>query len=254
MAAAAPRLAWRALRVPKRGNTEAEYEDAWAADAAAGRFAVADGASEASYAGLWARLLAEAFVAAPKPWDGLDWLAEPRRRWSAEVDGRQLAWYAEMKREQGAYATLLGLAVRPPAPDRPGRWRALAVGDSCLVRVRPGHRPRAFPLGKSADFGNRPRLLGSRPGRDPAAELGRGSCLPGDRLFLMTDALAQWFLAACEQDRRPWDELGRLLTRTSPDADFAAWVERRRDAGLHNDDVTLLAVGPVPQSPDTPEE
>jgi hypothetical protein len=241
--------AWTVRHAPKRGHSAAEYEDAWAASPEVGRFAVADGASEASYSGLWARLLAEAFVAARRPWDGFDWLAEPRRRWSTEVDGLELSWYAEMKREQGAFATLLGLAVRPPRRGEPGRWRALAVGDSCLIRMRPGGHPRAFPLTRSEDFGNQPRLLASRPGKGPEPVLERGVCRAGDRLFLMTDALAQWFLLRCERDGTPWEELERLLAE--PNDAFAPWIEDRRDRdGLRNDDVTLLAVGPIPSSPE----
>jgi hypothetical protein len=245
-------LPWRAFRTPKRGHSEAEYEDAWAANPRAGRFAVADGASETSYAGLWANLLAETFVAARRPWDGLDWLDGPRRRWSTAVDGRQLAWYAEMKRAQGAFATLLGVGVRLSTQYRPGRWQALAVGDSCLVRVRNGAPARVFPLGKSTDFGNQPSLLSSRPVpgvSQPAPILSRGICRPGDRLFLMTDALAQWFLLGCESNRRPWDDLERLLAEPEPDRAFTAWVDERRDSNdLRNDDVTLLSVGPIPET------
>jgi hypothetical protein len=245
MTAPAPQP-WRVLHLPKRGHRPDEYEDAWAADAGAGRFAVADGASESSYAGLWARLLVQAFVAERRPWDGPDWLAGPRRRWSAEVDRLALSWYAEMKREQGAHATLLGLALRPPAAGAEGRWRALAVGDSCLVRVRDGERPRSFPLRRSTEFDNAPRLLGSRPGAAPVFDVSRGSCRVGDRLFLMTDALAQWFLLRCEQDGRPWDELAALPAGTGHESAFAAWIEERRDqGGLRNDDVTLLTVGPI---------
>ena len=80
-------LRWRALRAPKHGHTDAEYEDAWAAYPEAGRFAVADGASESSSAGLWARLLTEEFVAARRPWDLADWLDAARGRWSTEVTG-----------------------------------------------------------------------------------------------------------------------------------------------------------------------
>src|SRR4051794_29142331 len=91
---------WRALRLPKRGHTPEEYEDAFAADPALGRFAVADGASESSFAGQWARLLAEGFVApGARPWRGADWLTAPRRRWAAEVLPLPLPWYAEAKRE-----------------------------------------------------------------------------------------------------------------------------------------------------------
>src|SRR3954471_6828632 len=95
---------WRALRLPKRGHTPEEYEDAFAADPAAGRFAVADGASESAFAGEWARLLAEPYVAASGP--GTGWLEGARDRWVAALAGRELPWYLEEKFEQGAYATL----------------------------------------------------------------------------------------------------------------------------------------------------
>ena len=50
--------------VVRRGHRPEEYEDAFASDDAAGRYAVADGDTESCFAGLWARLLAEGFVRA----------------------------------------------------------------------------------------------------------------------------------------------------------------------------------------------
>jgi hypothetical protein len=68
----------------------------------------------------------------------------------------------------------------------------------------------------------------------------------------MTDALAQWFLLCCEKRRRPWEELGHLLSE--PDDTFAAWIEECRDGeDLRNDDVTLLVVGPIPEPLKFPE-
>jgi hypothetical protein len=238
-----PPLRWRALRQPKRGHTDEEYEDAWAVDPASGRFAVADGASESAYAALWARLLTEGFVAAPRQADLSDWLNGARSRWSADVVGLKLPWYGDMKRQEGAFATLLGLSVRLPAPNRPGAWRADAIGDSCLLRVRRDRNLRAFPLKKSADFGNEPRLIGSRDCLPPTPERTSGSLLPGDRLYLMTDALAQWFLHAHECGEKPWDAAALVLSAARPEEAFAQWIEKlRRHGGLRNDDVTLLAV------------
>ncbi len=235
---------WNVYCLPKRGNTEDEYEDAWAADPARGRFAVADGASETLFAGRWAQLLTEAFLGAEHPWDVAEWLSGPRRQWAAEVMGLELPWYAEMKREQGAFATLLGVGVRRPSPDRPGRWRAVAVGDSCLIRVRKGGGLSSFPMQKSTDFGNQPHLIGSRGGV-LKVEQGAGSLQPGDRLLLMTDALAQWFLHAHEAGGRPAEDVALLLSAAEPDDAFAAWIEEMRGRDdLRNDDVTLIIVEP----------
>lgn len=249
-----PSLRWHAFHTHKRGNAPDEYEDAFAGDAAKRRFAVADGASESSFAATWAKLLADGFVAAKRrPWRDLAWLAPQRQRWAAEVDPRPLPWFAEEKRELGSYATLLGIAFGS-APASGGRqppgtavWRALAVGDSCLFRLRAGKLEKSFPLARSSDFGNQPALLGSRGRADDTPPQGirraRGKGRPGDRLLLTTDALAEWLLRRNENKQRPADDIDRLLAESAPQDSFAGWVEERRNRqGLRNDDVTLVVI------------
>lgn len=241
-----PLLRWQAFHVAKAGNAAADWEDAFAADTARGRFAVADGASEASFAALWARLLTEGFVSARgKPWRDLGWLTPLRQRWAREVDAVPLPWYAEAKRDAGAFATFLGLIFRPARTDQPPFWRALAIGDSCLFRTRRGRVLKSFPLSRSDAFGSQPHLLRSRGGCGVERECERtlGLWRSGDRFLLMTDALAQWFLRLTEADRKPCDEIAALLTESDPQAAFPGWVEeRRRLEALRNDDVTLLSV------------
>src|SRR4051794_1385943 len=106
-----PSLGWRHFGLPRRGHSADEYEDACAGDARAGRFAVADGATESSFAASWARLLVEEFVRTPAPWSS--WLPALRQRWAAELQDQPLPWYAEAKAEEGAYATLLGVWLDP---------------------------------------------------------------------------------------------------------------------------------------------
>jgi serine/threonine protein phosphatase PrpC len=244
-----PSLRWIAFHAHKRGNAPGEYEDAFAGEAVTARFAVADGASESSFAATWAQLLVEGFLSAEgMPWRQLEWLTPWRARWSAEVDGQPLPWYAEEKREQGAYATLLGVVFRTSkTPEEPAVWRALAVGDSCLFRLRAGKLRQSFPLTRAADFGNRPDLLGSRgrPDDTPrqAIQYARGKCRPGDRFLLMTDALAEWMLRRGEEEQRPADDIERLLAEPHPHHAFAGWVEERRERQkLRNDDVTLVII------------
>jgi hypothetical protein len=242
MASADPPLRWSVLQLAKHGNADAEYEDAWAVDAAAGRFPVADGASETSFAARWAQLLTEGFIAAARPAALSDWLADQRRLWLDEVNGLELPWYAEIKREQGAFATFLGLGVRAPTAKRRGGWRAAAVGDSCLMQVRDGRCIHSFPVQKSAEFGNQPRLISSR-GADAKPDLGRGTLEAGDRLLLMTDALAQWFLQTHEVGGDPWEAVALVLADEKPQSAFADWIAWLRDRDdLRNDDVTLLAI------------
>jgi len=228
-------LTWRAFCLPKKDHTPAEYEDAFAGAPKAGRFAIADGASESAFAGSWAQILVEAFVGTPGPWSA--WLDQARERWRSKVQERDLPWYAENKFQEGAFAALLAIAITG------GRWTAAAVGDCCLFQVRHDRLVRAFPLRRSCDFSNRPSLLGSRRRQADQPHARRihvqGDLHPGDAVFLMTDALAQWFLEQVEQGHKPWTHLQAIDT----DELFVRLVNQARQAReLRNDDVTLVVI------------
>ena len=234
----------RAFWLTKRGNEPDDYEDACAVDSAQGRFAIADGATESSFARTWAKLLVDQYVELPVRWQQRwrDWLPPLQQRWVEEVGRRPLPWYAESKVEQGAFATFLGLLVEPVKCQR---WWAVAVGDSCLFQVRDDQLLTAFPLIAASEFSNQPSLIGSRTPVDVVtAERERfchGECRSGDRFFLATDALAHWVLKQHEQGAQPWQT---ILTACQPPADtFAAWIETLRDAHeIRNDDVTLIVI------------
>jgi hypothetical protein len=241
-------FAWQVFHLPKDGSSADEYEDAFAGQDSTGRFAVADGASESSFAACWARLLAHGFVESEgKPWREGTWLGPLRQLWAKEVDGRPLPWYAEEKRDLGAFATLVGVAFRSsPEADKEAIWRGLAVGDSCLFHTRRGRLRTAFPVKKSEGFNNRPRLIGSRggPTGDEAGwQHTTGRCRRGDSFLLMTDALAAWFLEQNEQEQQPIGQLMQLLAADDPHGAFVPWVEERRARRtLRNDDVTLMII------------
>jgi hypothetical protein len=240
-------MRWQALFLAKQSNQADEYEDAFAADAEVGRFALADGASESSFAGRWAQLLVDEFVRTPllSSLHWTEWLASVRGQWAGSADTQPLPWYAEAKAELGAFATLLGVMILD------GRWRAVAVGDTCLFQVRGGGLIECFPLTAADAFGSNPNLIGSRT---PTAEMlsqrqvwGRGSWQAGDTLLLMTDALAQWFLRAVEDGEQPWLEIDAVLAAPDVNQRFVEWIETlRQQASLRNDDVTLMAIHAEP--------
>ncbi len=225
------------FRLPKSGNSAEECEDACAQNDSAGRFAIADGASESIFAGEWARELCEAFVADESSEDGMvAWLSEARKRWQAIVQEQPELWHVAEKLRDGSFATFLGLRITPT--DRGGRWRAIAVGDSCLFIVRGRALAFAFPLDAAEQFGNRPALLGSRQEGNFRVAAASGELAGGDALYLMTDALAEWFLRQFASGGRPWKELDGLS-----DASFADWIQlQRQNRRLKNDDVTLLRI------------
>jgi len=232
----------------KRGNSPEEYEDAFAANDAAGRYAVADGASESSFAGLWARLLVDQF-AEDLDHDPIDWserLPALQSQWHTQVGQRPLPWYAEAQFQRGSFAAFLGVALSTSS-DGLCAWQAVGVGDSCLFQTRGADLIVAFPLDRSDRFDNMPHLVGSRTRpevvRQKRALHEEGYADPGDRLWLMTDALAHWCLREHEMNRNPWEQMERLLTRPSTRETFSHWIGDLRDTkDLRNDDVTLLAI------------
>jgi hypothetical protein len=237
-------LRFRVFSVPRRGHEVGECQDACASAPETGRFAIADGAAESAYSGLWAQMLVDEFVHAGDtlaPWPG--WIASVQQRWSAAirqpVGSEPLPWYLEDRYQQGAFSTFLGMTIAE------SRWQAIAVGDSCLVHLRENELRDVFPLNHSSQFDNTPWLIGSRSPTDEVplrhGLRGQGECWAGDVLLLMTDALARWFLVENETGCRPWHELALLFDQ--PDSAFVEWVGALRTRRLlRNDDTTLVAI------------
>ncbi len=227
---------------PKSGYGVDEYEDAFwppSRESGANRFAVADGATESSYSRGWAELLVEAYgMGLPGNSLGRS-LATLRSQWRDAHPVAGLPWYAEQKLALGAFAALLGVRVNLLGKER--RATAIAVGDCCLAHLRGEEFCCSFPMTAASDFGLHPELLGSvvTDGREvPNFRRRRIRVGSDDRLFLMTDAIAQWFLNERELGNAPWREIEDQAVR-----DFKRWVQRcREDRRMHDDDVTLTVV------------
>jgi hypothetical protein len=244
----------RTFRLPKAGNSPEEYEDAaWPHDGvqqegARFRCAIADGATETSFSGLWARILVEAFgkgrISNSSLTRVLPTLSD---RWTLSTSSATLPWYAEAKLQSGAYASLVGLTLYQRKQGDPSNgWSAEAVGDGCLFHIHGETLALAFPLQESRDFTSRPRLLSTAAGRDVHGSTNRMRCKgtwePGDRFYLMTDALACWFLHALETGEKASETVDSLALYSDMQ-DFASWIGDLRRAGdLKNDDVTLVHV------------
>ncbi|MHC4548397.1 MAG: protein phosphatase 2C domain-containing protein [Planctomycetota bacterium] len=267
----------RAFHVAKQGNAEAEYEDAFYPEqgvhreVTAFRCAVADGATESAFSGLWAQLLVRSFGRRRLRVHHL------QRVWRRIVKRSSLPWYLEAKLKRGAHAAFVGLSVhdarsassRPrrapqaahaaaaPGDSAPvvvspgvaveGPWRALAIGDSCLFHVRDGVLLDSGPVDRSDDFDNSPVLVSSQQTQalargDLHVHVLTGTWQPHDTFYLATDALAKWILSQHEAGLSPWESLEELGTDAEP-APFADLVADLRSArALHNDDTTLLRI------------
>lgn len=228
----------RALTAPKDGNSEEQYEDAWALSEEQPVLAVADGASAAVYARQWAELLVADFAQTPPFsadnevfWERVTALGA---QWQQSVGTGATSWYAQEKLPQGSQASLLVVSVEPESR----QLHALSVGDVCLFLVAQDKLHYAFPLTKSKQFNTHPGLVATDPAalKDRPEPIRFTTKLPPApvRLFACTDAVAAWFLLEFERKRQPWNTL-------PTDTIFPAWLKGTRDSGaLKNDDVTII--------------
>jgi hypothetical protein len=244
----------------KPGLRAEEYEDAFYPGTSTEysgdrlRFAVADGATEGVGSALWARTLVEAYCrSTARNFNFARYLRRVYWRWSVhkerylrDLNGKPggVPWFVEEGLRVGAFSTLLGLTLWGGQDGVEHVWEALAVGDSCLAHVRLDELVQLFPIRQALDFGNSPLLIGSNPAYNEqlpkALKVTAGTCRTDDALYLMTDALAAWFLREYEAHRAPWEVLRDLDTdeQVKP---FTDWIrELQFNGSMRKDDVTLI--------------
>lgn len=229
------------LSLVKAGNHATDYEDAASHDAfldgSSLCVAVADGAAGGFESRLWAKALADAFAqhpVAPDKESVKEWLQHPAQGWSNAIHWDRLQWYHQAKAREGAFATFLGVVFDAD------QWHALAVGDVCLFQVGQDELLASFPIHGAKEFDTSPPLLSTKERYNERTleflTTENDTYSDSDAFFLMTDALAHWFLMEVESGHTPWRELDDLNADS-----FPLWIEALRDQKLlRNDDVTLV--------------
>ena len=228
------------LLLPKSGFESSECEDSIGSDEQNCRFAVADGATEAFDAGNWAQRLAQNWVrsdSALTPETFHRWVASEGQELHSSWKQLTLPWYAEEKARKGSFAAFVGveLDLRNDKPE----WKAIALGDACLLHCRDGALIKSFPLSDSASFNSAPVLVASDPviykTSEQSLAIESGSCENNDVLFLVSDAAAAWYLERFEQN-----DFADVFESHAPDA-LAQFFENEREAGrIRDDDIAVM--------------
>lgn len=233
-------LLTRQILLPKSDSDSSECEDSIGIDEQTCRFAVVDGATEAFDARNWAQRLAHNWVrsdSAVTPEAFHDWVAAEGLALHSSWNQLSLPWYAEEKARKGSFAAFVGVELDLQA-DEPS-WKAIALGDACLLHCRNGALVKSLPVANSAGFNSAPMLVASDPGiYKTSAEslvIESGSCENNDVLFLVSDAAAAWYLERFEQN----DFSDVFQYNDEPAA--ANFFENERRAGrIRNDDIAVM--------------
>lgn len=237
-------LQLRQLLLPKLGQEASECEDVIAVDAERCRFAVADGATEAFAARKWAEQLAQQWVRRQSTLTSeefRDWVAAEGRELHESWNGLSLSWYAEAKARTGSFAAFVGveLDLKSELPS----WKAVALGDTCLLHRRGDVLVKSLPLARSESFNNAPILVASNCALHESSMksvvIDSGKCESGDVLLLMSDAVASWYLKCFEND----DLAAEDTFFTRPDNELGEFFDQERMAGrIRNDDLAIVRI------------
>jgi hypothetical protein len=236
-------LQLRQLLLPKLDHEASECEDAIAFDTNTARFAVTDGATEAFHARQWATNLAEHWVHNESTLtleEFRKWVADEGRELHDSWSGLTLSWYSEEKARAGSFAAFVGVELDLKS-DTPS-WKAIALGDTCLLHCRGGALLKSLPLSRSESFNSAPVLVASNSklhdSTMQSVVIDSGSCENGDVLLLMSDAAAAWCLQRFEQG----DFDANFLTAKA-DEELIRFFDDEREAGrIRNDDLAVLRI------------
>jgi len=234
-------LQLRQLLLTKLGQEASECEDSLAIDTETCRFAVADGATEAFDARRWAERLAQNWVqreATLTLEEFRVWVAAEGRELQESWNGLSLSWYSEEKARAGSFAAFVGVEL-DLGTDAPS-WKAIALGDTCLLHCRNGALVKGLPLSHSESFNTAPILVASdstlHESSMRSVAIESGSCESGDVLLLMSDAAAAWYLKGLENGARD-------LFDTKGDEELSRFFDEERLAGrIRNDDLAIIRI------------
>lgn len=208
------------LWLQKDGYSKEEYEDSYCPKRISKKkfrylegdyfhFAIADGATETSFSKIWANILVHAYCSGKFESENLiSNFIQIQKKWKNQLSKKSLPWYAEEKLKMGAYSSLLGVSIFKQDNDHPsyGTARIVAMGDSCVFLVRDNDLVYSFPIKESKEFNNRPMLLPSINNSQQIIDLlvkEKIELKKNDQFFLMTDAMACWFLKTYEDGHKP---------------------------------------------------
>jgi serine/threonine protein phosphatase PrpC len=252
-------VSWFSYSIPKAGNTASENEDAVFPAVGHGflngnsdraTFAVADGATQTSFSGLWANcLIKHCSQTQLSEYTFQNVVSKAQGEWQTSLQGLELPWHALEKVRLGAFSALAWLEIQydPLRPFTAYTWRALAVGDCCLFIAHNHAIYLSLPLQDPSEFNNSPVLIPSKSEKMDSIKgrikTAKGSLMRGDQLILASDAIASWIMRKTLKDRKEYLDMIGTIKDTNGGSIFSNWITNLRKRGeLRNDDTSVILI------------
>jgi hypothetical protein len=251
--------------VQKQLEAPGDCQDACCKNPERGRYAIADGVTRSFFPDEWAKLLVEHFcndgsesnsrLFETKDWQA--WVTAIQPKWLAKVQARvkdrtglvHAHLHNSLAAREPAASTFVGVEIDTNR-DGEALWRAILMGDSCLLTCREG-RMTSLPIEHSNGFNHHPAHFASYPdaGRRYEPTFQDGKVAAGDVMILATDALAKWFIGQYERDPGQWLALLDNVLQIQKWRDLYRFVEAKRNdphCPLEDDDTALIVLQGTP--------
>ena len=201
-------------------------------------FALSDGASESYDSKSWAQMLVSKY--SENLTFNYEWVEAAQKNYAATVDFQSLSWSKQLAFDRGSFATLLGLTTFENS------CSVFSIGDSLAALVRNKRIHTSFPFVYPEQFDARPELLSTLSNLNTFAQDSEFNIAEhqtsweiedGDTVFMMTDAVGQWFLREINFE----NSSAQALLDTSTEDEFQSLIcLLRSEKRIKLDDSTLL--------------
>jgi hypothetical protein len=187
----------------KKSELYIDCADNYAINIEHNKFAISDGVSKSFFPKIWSDILTNKYVN-QKDWNDDEFIIESQKDWHIKIDEivsqPETKWFtkSQYNRKDPALATFVGLQFL----ESEQKWNAQALGDSFLFFIPKDSTEIEIELSSKLEpiiFDNFPDYLSSIGNSHKGEKkLIKGEKIKEGTFYLMTDALAEWFLQNTE--------------------------------------------------------
>lgn len=224
----------------KKSELYSDCADNYAINQEHNKFAISDGVSKSFFPKVWSDILVKKYVD-EKDWKYEEFILECQKEWQAKID--EIVSQSDVKyytrnayiRKAPALATFVGMQFI----ESEQKWIAQALGDSFLFFIPKDSNKIKIQLSSKSEpivFDNFPDYLSSIGNSHKGEKKPiRGEKIENGTFYLMTDALAEWFIQDTEQAIQK-------LKNIQNQEQFLVTIEDERNTNRLNDDDSAILI------------
>lgn len=204
------------------------------------KFSISDGVSQSFFPKVWSEILVNKYVN-QKDWKNEEFIIECQKEWQSKIDEivnqPETKWFtkSQYNRKDPALATFVGLQFL----ESDQKWIAQALGDSFLFFIPKNSTEIDIQLSSKKEptvFDNFPDYFSSNSIHQQKGKVKiKERPIVEGTFYLMTDALAEWFLLNTEQAKQTLDNI-------KTQEQYLETIANERSANRLNDDDSAVLI------------